>query len=111
MAKQARMRPSWKKWTKKSKKRDRELYYLKPAWIRIIGGVITNRDAVNIARSLHVFERAQKKLAKLYDPDVDMIRNVINGSGIGLDEEMGKGSNRTELVDGEGADEMHEGSV
>jgi len=88
MAKQARMRPSWKKWTKKSKKRAKELLATYTKDVVWIGG-LPGRDAVeDTIKRLRCFERAQKKLAKLQDPDLDMVSSIINGSGIGWDENI-----------------------
>jgi hypothetical protein len=82
------MRPSWGKVTKKSKKRVKELLSSDLLRLTYAHGFSTVTELISSYRRLRVFERAQKKLAKLHDPSLEMIGDVINGQGNGWDENI-----------------------
>lgn len=85
MAKQARARRSWKKYNKKSKKRNRELHSKWAKGVVAISGFLGT--AILVSRKLKIFERAQKRL-KQYDTDLNLIQSIANSSGVGWDDEV-----------------------
>lgn len=79
MAKQARVRPSWKKWTRKANRRDVELSVRTMKKLLFMHGDIT--QACKDYERLVIFERAQKKLQKLDVANQAMIAGIINEQG------------------------------